>query len=303
MRSETRIAHIVAALTRAGGFGDRNLLRTVATDHAIRCAVDSGAIVRLRRGRYGLPTARHHLERAARMSATLSDLSAAVHWEWPVKHLPERPTVTVGRHRTVAAPDQKETEVHWRELGPDEVVDGVTSPVRTVLDCIGTLPFDEALGVADSALRSGLVRDFELAAAVQTLRFRGARKARRVAQAADRRAANPFESCLRAIAVEFPEFRFIPQLTIDAPGMWVSVDLGDPVARLVLEADSFEHHGSRKGLVRDCSRYDELTVRGWTVLRFTWEHVMLRPDYVRWCLRNVFADRAGVELPAAPRPN
>lgn len=301
MRTEVQLAGIVGALTRAGGFGDRPLLRSVATDHAIARAVECGAIVRLRRGHYALPTARHHLERARRMSATLSDLSAAAHWQWPVKRLPEQPTVTVGRHRTVTPLDQEETEVHWRELGPEDVVDGVTSPVRTALDCLATLPFDEALCVADSALRSGMVRDIELAAAAEAVRFRGAEKVRKVAKAADPRAANPFESCLRAIALEFPEFRFTPQLTIDGPGMWVAVDLGDPVARLVLEADSFEHHGSRKGLVRDCARYDELTVRGWTVLRFTWEHVMLRPDYVRWCLRNVLAGRAGAELPAAPR--
>jgi hypothetical protein len=37
------------------------------------------------------------------------------------------------------------------------VADGVTDPVRTVIDCARDLPFDEALAVADSALRSGKV--------------------------------------------------------------------------------------------------------------------------------------------------
>ena len=45
----------------------------------------------------------------------------------------------------------------------------------------------------------------------------------------------------------------------------------------MLEADSFEFHGERAALSRDCERYDELVARDWLVLRFTWEQVMHRP--------------------------
>lgn len=31
----------------------------------------------------------------------------------------------------------------------------------------------------------------------------------------------------------------------------------------------------------DCTRYDELLLAGWWVLRFAWEHVVARPDRVR----------------------
>jgi very-short-patch-repair endonuclease len=48
----------------------------------------------------------------------------------------------------------------------------------------------------------------------------------------------------------------------------------------VLEADSFEHHGHRSALARDCQRYSELTSRGWLVLRFAWEHVIFDPAWV-----------------------
>ena len=51
--------------------------------------------------------------------------------------------------------------------------------------------------------------------------------------------------------------------------------------RVVLEADSFEFHGSRKGLRRDCERYTALAIRRWIVVRFAWEHVMFEQDYVR----------------------
>ena len=48
----------------------------------------------------------------------------------------------------------------------------------------------------------------------------------------------------------------------------------------MLEADSFEFHGERAAFSRDCERYDELVSRGWLVLRFSWEQVMLRPAWV-----------------------
>ncbi len=49
----------------------------------------------------------------------------------------------------------------------------------------------------------------------------------------------------------------------------------------MIEADSFEHHGTRAALVRDCGRYNDLVAAGWLVLRLPWEDVMLRPDRVR----------------------
>lgn len=46
--------------------------------------------------------------------------------------------------------------------------------MRTVLDCAAQLPFDEALAVADSALRDRTVTKEELARAVATLPACGA---------------------------------------------------------------------------------------------------------------------------------
>jgi very-short-patch-repair endonuclease len=67
-------------------------------------------------------------------------------------------------------------------------------------------------------------------------------------------------------------------------------DLVAHLLRLVLEADSWTHHASRKAHRRDCARYNLLVVRGWRVLRFTWEQVMHDQAYVRWVLEH-FAER------------
>ena len=55
--------------------------------------------------------------------------------------------------------------------------------------------------------------------------------------------------------------------------------------KVVAEADSFEFHGRRQALTRDCERYTALAVRGWVVLRFSWENVMFEPAYVADCFR------------------
>jgi len=79
----------------------------------------------------------------------------------------------------------------------------------------------------------------------------------------------------------------------------VRVDLADVRRRIVLEADSFAHHGTRDALYRDCHRYDELVRADWLVLRFTWENVMFEPDLVIATVLDVCALRDR-QLPRKP---
>lgn len=58
-------------------------------------------------------------------------------------------------------------------------------------------------------------------------------------------------------------------------------DLVDPDLRLVVEAESHRFHSRREGPRRDCRRYTAFAVAGWRVVRFSWEDVMFRPEYVR----------------------
>jgi very-short-patch-repair endonuclease len=163
--------------------------------------------------------------------------------------------------------------------------EGVTSPAWTVIDCAKDLPFDEALAIADSALRHGDVTKAELLRLAEQVTSTGRRRALRVAQAADGRAANPFESVLRAIALDVRGLDVEPQVVISENGFLGRPDLVDVARRVVLEADSFDFHGRRRAMKRDCERYNGLVLCGWIVLRFTWEHVMFQPDYVAGCLR------------------
>jgi very-short-patch-repair endonuclease len=144
------------------------------------------------------------------------------------------------------------------------------------------------------------VRPHELQSAVRALRGPGARQAREVAAFADGRAANPFESVLRSICRDVAGLEVVPQYQIVADGIWAVVDLADARLRLVVEEEGFAFHGTRRGLARDCRRYTEITVLGWSVLRFTWEDVMYDADWVRWAITAWMAGREGLTLPPMP---
>ena len=164
-------------------------------------------------------------------------------WGIAVATKQTRHHLTVGRQRTSLTRDLFVT--HRADLVPTELRGQIASPVRTVLDCARTLPFREALVVADSAVRTGRVTAGDLTSAAAALRGAGSAGVRRVVEVADPRAESALESLLRGLLLEAGISGFVPQL-----------------------------------IIRDCWRYDELVIRGWTVLRFAWEHVMFDQDWV-----------------------
>jgi very-short-patch-repair endonuclease len=226
----------------------------------------------------------------------VSHLSAAEFWRLAHVHPSRIMHVTVAHgHRRAR---RRGVVLHRsRSIDPEDLSLGVTSPLRTVLDCATTLPFVQALAVADNALALAVIGKVELLAAARATTGSGRPARLRIAEHADGRAANAFESALRGVLIEAGLTGFVPQVEIQLPGRRVRVDLADEVRRVVLEADGYEHHGDRESWERDCDRYDELTAAGWVVLRFTWRQVMGRPlcvvELVRSTLRHHGKDPAG----------
>ena len=274
----------VAALSRLGGVAGTHELLQLTTTRQLRRAVEEGSVCRQARGRYTLPTAATARRVAGSLSGVVCLRSAAAHHGWAMKLQPEQPEIAVPRGRRIREDRRVGVRVVWMNLAADDQAAGVTTPVRTVIDCARRLPFDEALPIADSALRSGLVRREELDAV--GVRGAGSASVRRVLRHADGRAANPFESVLRALAIE-AGLDVEPQVAVDLGSGVVHPDLTDRSRRVVLEADSWSHHATRSGHKRDCARYNLLVLCGWRVFRFSWEHVMLEATYVRWVLDQV----------------
>ena len=184
--------------------------------------------------------------------------------------------------------------LHRTDLDPDDISGIATSREVTLLQCLRSLPDDEALTIADSALRHG--ESATLRRVLAYARGAGAAKVRRIALAADARAANPFESVTRALCLQVPGLNVTPQLVLSSNHFWACPDLVDREHRLVVECDSYEWHGGRKGFLKDVRRYTLLTADGWRVLRFTWDDVMLQPNWVR----DVLCRTIGVDARTEP---
>ena len=277
------------ALAELGGVARRGALVRMCGRRAVDAALADGELVVAGR-HYTSPEVDAARAEAASVSGVLCLRSAALARGWAVLTSPRRAEVCVPRKRKVAAPAQRRVALRWVDLGPDDVDGDRTSPDRTLADCLRTLPFAEALAVADSALREGYP-PARLQALARDLRGPGAARARRTAALADGRAANPFESALRAICLEVVGLDVVPQVTIRDPHLLGRPDLTDVRLKMVLEADSFEWHGDRAALHRDANRYNALVAAGWLVLRFSWEEVMFHPERVRAVLEAVVAAR------------
>ena len=264
-------------LERLGGVAEAGVLQRLTSRSRVRTALARGLVVRDARGRYALPGADEAIRAASRLSGVLCLDSAARHHGWKVKHQPVSPAVAVPRNRKVAAERRTAVRLLYLDLDPREVDGLATDPVRTVMDCAARLPFDEALTIADSALRAGDLSRAQLLRAAERVPVRHLARCLRVAEHADGLADNPFESVLRAIALDVPGLEVRAQVRVRGIGR---PDLVDRTLGLVVEAESFEFHGTRRLMKRDCERYNTFVVNGWTVVRFSWEHVMFDPGYV-----------------------
>lgn len=164
-------------------------------------------------------------------------LSAAAHWgetKWPARFpqvvAPRRPDTPV------------DAELAYAVLPPSDRDGWATSRLRTVLDCAAELRFDEALAVADSALRHGDLFHDDLLA---SLRPDTPERVRRVLEHATPLAANPFESVLRAILVE-AGIDVVPQWATTVDGVTYHPDLADPIRALAVEANSWAFHAASR---------------------------------------------------------
>lgn len=264
-------------LRRCGGVAGPVLLLASGRS-AVDAAIASGTVIRVGRGRFALPVVASSLGVAHGLSGVLSHVSAARFWGWEVASPISRVEVIVPRDRR---PRPSSALIRRRDLAASDIAPpGVTTPLRTVLDVATDHPFLEALAVADSALRSKRVTADELIAAAVASPARGHARRMTAAVAADPRADNQFESTLRALSLE-AGLAVEPQVPLFVGDRWVRPDLLDARRGLAIEAESFTWHGNRQQLMRDCRKYNDLTMAGLVLVRFAWEHVMIDRAYAR----------------------
>lgn len=198
--------------------------------------------------------------------------------------------------------------IHSTRLAPEDItmvrdVIPVTTVARTVVDCARTLPFVDAVTVADRALRSmhrpEMVRQTMVEAAARLSGCKGVERARRVIAFADPGAANGGESIvrvtLRALDLPAPIVQFRITDPSD-PCFEAWTDFGWPDFRTVLEFDGLVKYrpGNPSGLpghqvlIAEKRREDRLRALGWQVVRITWADLR-RPEWIAVQLRRAFA--------------
>lgn len=278
-------------LQAPNGVATWSQLRKFVTERQIAAAVGTGRVTRAGRGVYRIAASSPDYGVAAVLRGTLSHLSAAQHHGLGLIRDPTRTYVTVRATRSrVSARDG--VRIFYRDIPPEQIDGGVTSVVRTVLDCARDCSVPDALAVADSALRYRKADRDDLLKAASQMRGPKSKRVQRVVQWADPRAASVMESALRGLLCEAGLPIFQPQLPIEVStgDVW-HPDLGHPASRVVIEADSVLNHGGPSRLEIDTQRYDEFAAAGYVVLRFTWKQITQRPEWVVTTVRRTLRQR------------
>jgi hypothetical protein len=275
-----------------------------------------GELVRVRRGVYATSSAvagaaddqalRHSLDvRAVLASISVADViasheSAALIHGLPLLREPTDGTVSLtrpgGRYRGSSAGG-----IHYHSaLVPQDHVTTrhgvrVTTACRTVADLARTLPFMDAVVVADAAIRMRKAGKTELSRVVaQCKGWPGVDQASRVVAFSSGRSGSPLESCARVVFDAFglppPELqaKIVSGVRVDAEGNVVVVDDIHEYKvdflwrdrKTVAEADGLMKYDSGQTAIRQLQRDRLLREAGYQVVHVTWKELFERPERV-----------------------
>jgi hypothetical protein len=162
--------------------------------------------------------------------------------------------------------------IHRCKLTPEDqtIRDGfpVTTVARTLFDFAEAAPFDSLKGAAEEADRLKLLRLRELEEVCE--RGRGRRVLRPVRQLLAE--LQPPDEGRSPLEIRFPAF--VREFGLPTPVQNVhvlghEVDALWPAAKLIVELDSWEHHGHRAAFERDRARDPKLLIAGYRTIRVT----------------------------------
>jgi very-short-patch-repair endonuclease len=187
-----------------------------------------------------------------------------------------KPHAGIRVHRPRALPDDEVTTLRGLPI---------TTPARTILDLAAAGLRPRALETAlDQAEQQRLIDFAELH---ELLARYPRRPGTRLLKAQLERYSGPVDtrSRLERLVHELCDARGLPRPSENTVIEGRVRDFHWPHRRLVVEADSYRWHRSPSALNDDRERDVELTLAGYTVLRFTWEQVTRRSQYVIGALR------------------
>jgi len=162
--------------------------------------------------------------------------------------------------------------IHRCKFVPEDITtkDGFpsTTLARTLFDFAEVAPHKALTGAAEEADRLKLLRLRELEAVCERGRGRRALKPMR-RLLADLRLPDEGRSPLEIRFADFVREHALPPPVQNADVLGHEVDALWPEAKLVVELDSWEHHGHRAAFERDRARDPELLIAGYRTIRVT----------------------------------
>jgi len=277
--------------------------RRIGAERLVSAAHREGHLVRLRKGIYiPKPTwtalsrddqYRARIEAAAialRKDAVFSHYSAAALWglqiagPWP----PDVHTLTIGDRGGRSAPGIIRHTTQ-RTVGTG-LRHGfrVTDAARTVIDLASVARLDDAVAVADAALRLRLADPAMLRGIADGLsRRRGVAQVRFAVHHATPLAANGGESKMRVVLIQlgFPP-PVLQHACFDHDGLIGFADAAWPEHRIILELDGVQKYVREEFaqgrdvadiVIAEKAREDRLRALGYTVVRATWDDLLHPP--------------------------
>jgi very-short-patch-repair endonuclease len=183
--------------------------------------------------------------------------------------------------------DQPAIAVHRAKLDGADVntISGipVTTLAHTLVDLAAVIPGDQLAKAITEAERRRSLDVAAIASALERTRTR-----RGPGHAAMRHALSELDAAGLQLTRSELEDRFrrliavrglpVPRLNATVDG--VEVDALWPPERVIVELDGYAYHHTRRAFERDRRKTNALTLAGFTVLRFTHDDVVRRPERV-----------------------
>ena len=174
----------------------------------------------------------------------------------------------------------------------------VTTVPRTLVDLAMTCRRSRLAHVLDDTVASGTTTYEDVLATLDAVKRHGRTGSRTLRSVLAQRIGKPTSpsklerQLLRVLrSANLPE----PALQYPLPGRDRPegvVDVAYPDARLIIEADSRRWHGRQRDFAVDRERDNLAMLAGWRVLRFTWDDVTRRPEWVVECVSRALALRS-----------
>ncbi|WP_455114570.1 DUF559 domain-containing protein [Rothia mucilaginosa] len=150
------------------------------------------------------------------------------------------------------------------------------------------MPFREAVVLADSIMRRGLLEPREVTETLLNLTGYGSSAGPLLAQAVDASSESAGESLTRCLLMEHRLPRPVTQYPISCEGRNYRVDFAWPEAQLILEFDGEQKYVDHPGRDRSEAARDRALARaGWTVVHLTWADIFNKELEVVTHMRNL----------------